>query len=275
MERVLNESDFDYLRQLIFERTGIVLGESKRELVRGRVSRRVRALGLPDFTSYCAFLRAHEESEVGQLINAVTTNVTAFMREPHHFEILAQKVLPAAAERNRRSRRLRIWSAGCSTGEEPWSIAMVLTEAGIFHGWDLRILATDIDHSALATAEAGEYPAKCIEPLEAGWQRRWLQHGVNEKEGMVRVDEGLRPLVDFLPLNLQDDPWPMQGPFDTIFCRNVMIYFNAETRARLIRRMTTLLRPGGYLFLGHSESPAGIDVVLERVGHTAYRRPEV
>ena len=271
----LGAPEFRFLRAFVRDRLGISLGEHKRQLVQGRLTRRLRALRLPDYAAYCELLRADPKHELGELASAISTNVTAFFREPQHFDLLAGKLLPGWLARKRRSGdRLRIWSAGCATGEEPYAIAMVLAEALERHGLrqlDTKILATDISPRALAVARGGMYPADKLDGISESRRRRWMIPGTGEQAGCVSVHPRLRALVSVRPLNLIKE-WPMRGPFDAIFCRNVVIYFDQPGKQRLFRRFADMLPAGGHLFLGHSESMHGADADFELAGRTVYRK---
>ena len=273
-EFAFTDEDFAYLGELVTSHTGITLGGHKRQLVYGRLTRRLRQLGLTEFAQYCRYLDQHLDAELGELVNAITTNLTSFFRENHHFEHLAQHALPDRLARGGPNRRLRLWSAGCSTGEEPYSIAMTLaetmgTELAL---WDVRLLATDIDTQVLARAASGIYDDERIEGISAAHQRRWFRRGTGPNQGKVKVDDALRELIVFNQLNLMDSVWPMRGPFDIIFCRNVVIYFDKPTQKRLFDRYADLLAPGGYLYVGHSESLHGTSSRFKLIGRTIYQR---
>jgi len=271
---LLGDADFQYLRAFVLEHCGIALGEHKRQLVQGRLFRRLRALGLPNFGSYCELLRRDPHGELGELASAISTNVTAFFREVHHYDLLANELLPRwLHERRRDGDRLRIWSAGCSTGEEPYALAMVLAEAIEQSGsrLDAKILATDLSPQALETARKGVYPLERIAGISPERCRRWMLRGDGAYEGLACVHPRLRELVTIEPLNLLHT-WPMRGPFDAIFCRNVVIYFDQPTKRRLFHRYAELLPAGGYLFLGHSESLHGVNDEFELIGRTVYRK---
>ncbi|TAL74996.1 MAG: chemotaxis protein CheR [Rhodanobacter sp.] len=272
---LLGDHEFAYLRDFVYQNLGIALSDQKRQLVQGRLARRLRQLHLPDYAAYCALLRADADSELGELASVISTNVTSFFREPHHYELLEKELLPQWLDCKRRDGdRLRIWSAGCSSGEEPYAIAMVLAEAletaGAKH-LDAKILATDLSPQVLETARNGVYAADRLGGISAERRHRWLLRGSGANEGYVRVHPRLRELVTVQPLNLLHD-WPMKGLFDAIFCRNVVIYFDTPTKKRLFSRYAALLPAGGYLFLGHSESMHGINDDFELVGRTAYRK---
>lgn len=265
--RPLGDREFKRICQLMRDRAGIELGENKRVLCQTRLIRRLRALGLDSYAQYVRLLDDPDHAEHGELINALTTNVTAFFRELHHFDMLANEILPKLVAP---SRRVRLWSAGCSTGEEPWSLAMVVREVfGDDH--DVKILATDIDTQVLAHARAGVYTEEQVAPVAQRRRQRFLVRGSGSNAGMWRVADELRGLVQFNQLNLFD-PWPMRGPFDVISCRNVIIYFDVPNKTKLVRGYHDKLCPGGYLLLGHSESlPMGISGFVN-VGRTAYRK---
>ena len=262
----LSTRDFRTICELMRTRAGIELSEAKRPLAQTRLSRRLRALKLTSFAQYMRLLEDPRSSEHTELINALTTNVTAFFREAHHFELLGRTIQQVAA----RSRRLRIWSAGCSSGEEPWSMAMVIRETlGAAANLDIKVLATDIDTNVLEHAREGVYVDDHVEPVSAARRKRFFTPAATA--GSWRIADELRDLVTFKQLNLFE-PWPMKGPFDLIFCRNVIIYFNVPNKMQLLRRYHDLLAPGGILCLGHSESiTAGVDG-FSLIGRTAYRR---
>ncbi|MDW2981964.1 MAG: protein-glutamate O-methyltransferase [Rhodanobacter sp.] len=272
---LLGNAEFRFLRDFVYQHCGIALGEHKRQLVQGRLARRLRALGLPDYAAYCALLRDDPQSELGELASVISTNVTSFFREPHHYELLERELLPQWLQHKRRDGdRLRIWSAGCSTGEEPYALAMVLAEALEQHGAagvDAKILATDLSPQALEAARNGVYPLDRLGGVSEERRRRWMLRGAGEYEGYACVHPRLRELVTVQPLNLLHE-WPMRGPFDVIFCRNVVIYFDQPTKQRLFRRYAALLPAGGHLFLGHSESLHGISDDFDLIGRTVYRK---
>lgn len=264
--------DFEFLRRLSTEHTGIVVPDDKFNMFYARLSRRVRALGLGSFGEYCRFLAENPDAEHSAFINSITTNLTSFFRESHHFDYLAETLIPVWRRTNSASRKIRIWSAGCSTGEEAYSIAMVVLDN--FPNpdtWDIRVLATDIDSDVLGVARRGVYPADSIKSLEKTRLQSWFLRGRGSQAGNIRVTEPLKHLVTFKPLNLMGR-WPMRGTFDAIFCRNVLIYFDAETKCALAGRFSDLLVPGGHLFIGHSESLTGCTGPLESIGHTIYQK---
>jgi len=265
----LSERDFRRVARLTQERTGIMLNESKKELVFSRLSRRLRVLGLDAFDTYLDRVEGGDEGELEEFINALTTNLTAFFREPHHFEMLGGPVLQEIRRLNPNG-PLKVWSAGCSTGEEPYSIAMTLAEA-LPSPDDVRILATDIDSRVVEHADAGVYDAKRVTGIPRARQKRWLLRGKGANEDRVKIRDELRAMVHFRQLNLFD-PWPMKGPLDVIFCRNTLIYFDKPTQKQLVERFATLLRPEGYLFIGHSESLFRVTEDFRLLEQTLYRR---
>jgi chemotaxis protein methyltransferase CheR len=268
----IKDAEFAFISRVIGENAGIVLGPSKRQLVQGRLARRIRELGLPSFAAYCEMLRDSGPEELVALINAITTNVTAFFRENHHFDAMAEWMLPEALARNARTRRIRIWSAGCSSGEEPYSLAMTVAEK-LPQGekWDLKILATDIDSEVLASAAQGLYAIDRLSGISEARRQRWLVKGVGQNAGWAKVRDELKSMITFKPLNLMGE-WPMRGGFDIIFCRNVMIYFDQPTRDKLVGRFASLLPEGGCLCIGHSESIHAGTAPVRLMSRTNYRK---
>jgi chemotaxis protein methyltransferase CheR len=270
----LSQAEFDRLRELVREHTGIALSEAKRQLVYGRLARRLRALQLESFGDYIELLDSGDATEIEEFVNAVTTNLTSFFREPHHFEYLAREALPAITARSDGTHRLRIWCCAASTGEEPYSIAMVLREAREqLAGWDVKMLATDLDSNVLATGLAGVYAAERFQGMDPKRVARFFDKGGGAHAGKFRARDELRSLITFKQLNLMNE-WRMRGPFDAIFCRNVVIYFDKATQRTLFERMAALQRPGDLLFLGHSESLYRVSERYELIGRTIYRRVE-
>jgi chemotaxis protein methyltransferase CheR len=270
---VLTDETFVEISSLVQELCGIRLHDGKKELVRARLGKRLRELGLGDYRDYLEYLRRDAGGpEITALLDAISTNQTSFFRECEHFEHLAAVVLPGVVQRNGGARRLRIWSAGCSSGEEPYSIAITvwetLPDAGF---WDVRILATDLSTRALRRAAEGVYEADRIEPVSPMVRNRSFTCVQSRPERRYQVRRHLREMVRLARLNLME-AWPMKGPFDVIFCRNVMIYFDRPTRERLIGRFWELLTPGGTLFVGHSESLTGINHRFRYVQPTVYAK---
>jgi chemotaxis protein methyltransferase CheR len=270
-EFAFGEEDFQALRVLVKSITGIHLSEQKRELVYGRLTRRLRVLQLRSFADYRERLKS-DTQELAELCNAITTNLTSFFREPHHFQYLRDHVLAPLVAGRRSKPRLRIWSAGCSTGEEPYSIAMTVLETLPDAGrWDVRILATDLDSEVLQRARRGVYPMERTASLSP----ERLQRFFTERQEAGSLSRQIKPevaaLVTFKQLNLIHS-LPMKGPLDAIFCRNVVIYFDKDTQRELFARIARLQRPGDLLFLGHSESLFKVCDNYGLIGKTIHRR---
>ncbi len=267
------DQDFQSVRNKLYEQAGISLNDSKRDLVYGRLSRRLRACRMGDFSSYLKYLESPEgKSELVQFINALTTNLTAFFREPHHFDYMAKTVLPEAMRRHAGDHRIRFWSAGCSTGEEPYSIAItLLEEMASLKNWDTKILATDLDSNVVETARLGRYNTQRIEGLSRTRASKWFHPVAGGSGDQVQVATALQDLITFKQLNLMQE-WPMKGKFDLIFCRNVVIYFDKPTQRKLFDRYADALVTGGYLFIGHSENMHNLSNRFELVGQTIYRK---
>ncbi|RAW06718.1 chemotaxis protein CheR [Halomonas elongata] len=262
----LTDADFARIRQLIYQRAGIVLAEHKREMVYSRLAKRLRHHGLVRFADYLSRLEGNQASpEWEAFTNALTTNLTAFFREAHHFPLLAEHA------RQRRG-PLRVWSAAASSGEEAYSIAMTLDEALDGRTANVEVLASDIDTEALARARAGVYALDQVRKLDEARIKRYFQRGRGRQEGLARVRPELMSMVRFLPLNLLAPSWSVEGPFDAIFCRNVMIYFDKPTQARILERFAPLLKPDGLLFAGHSENFSYITDTFRLRGQTVYVR---
>jgi len=269
-EFAFDDRDFETIRALVKTSTGINLTPQKRELVYGRLAVRLRALGLRTFREYREIVAADPEEQV-RLCNAITTNLTSFFREPHHFEHLRDQFLPAHLDQTARP-RLRIWSAGCSTGEEAYSIAMIVLESlPDALSRDVRVLATDVDSDVLATAAAGHYSAERIKGVSDGRVRRFFSEHKERGRSSFVVRPEVRQLVTFKQLNLIQ-PLPMAGPLDVIFCRNTVIYFDKSTQRDLFARIAPLQRPGDLLYLGHSESLLSVSTDYESIGRTTYLR---
>lgn len=268
----MTDQDFDQIKLLAKQRTGIELGEHKKEMIYSRIVRRIRTLGLDDFCRYLNYLGENPEAELTNFINAITTNLTSFFRESHHFEYLKSTVLPELFQKNKASKRIRVWSAGCSTGEEPYSIAMTLHGALNRDRWDAKILATDLDTNVLAHGRAGVYSTERIGNMDPELIKKYFSGGGSGAGGeTMQVKPTLKELITFNRLNLLGE-WPMKGRFDVIFCRNVVIYFSKETQRELFDRYANILEPNGYLFIGHSESLHGVTKRFESVGRTIYRK---
>ena len=267
-EFAFSDLDFRFLADLANQKTGIVLSEQKRDMVYARISRRLRALGYTAFSQYCAYLESSEgDAEIGHLINAITTNLTHFFREKHHFQHLREEVLMPLQQSD--ARRLRIWSAGCSSGMEPYSIAMTAAHAlDNFARWDAKILATDIDTNMLDKGMRGEYTLDEYANIPQAYRGDVT---CDERAGTMMMSPALKQWIAFKHLNLLE-AWPMRGIFDAIFCRNVVIYFDKPTQAKLFDRMAELLEVGGWLYIGHSENLAKVTDRFELLGRTIYRK---
>jgi len=271
-EFAFGDEDFEALRTLVKDITGINLSDQKRELVYGRLARRLRALQLKSFAEYRDLLAQDGGREIVQLCNAITTNLTAFFREPHHFEYLREHVLLPLASSPAGSRRVRIWSAGCSTGEEPYSIAMTVLEAlRDLRAWDVRILATDLDSDVLERARRGVYTADRFKNMSPERRASFFTEREERGEPCYEARPELKSLITFKQLNLMH-PLPMHGPLHPIFCRNVVIYFDKDTQRDLFARISRLQRPGDLLFLGHSESLFKVSEAYSLMGKTVYRK---
>jgi len=267
------QADFDSLRTLVKEQSGITLGEAKRELVYGRVSRRLRALGLSAFADYRRMLAGPEgQAEMIEFINAVTTNLTSFFRESHHFDFLRDDYLRQKVADAKGTRRLRIWCSAASTGEEPYSIAISVAEAiPEWERWDIRILATDLDTNVLQTCVDGVYGEDRVRGMQKSRLDRFFDVVGDRDDRRYKVKAELARMISFRQLNLMH-PLPMKGPIDVIFCRNVIIYFDKDTQRALFSRIAPLQRPGDVLILGHSESLLKVSDAWTLMGKTIYRK---
>lgn len=257
--------DFDRIRDLIHRRAGIALAESKQEMVYSRLARRLRATGMVSFTTYLDNLedgRDHDEWEA--FTNALTTNLTSFFREEHHFPLLAEHIRQMKTP-------IVVWCSASSTGEEPYSIAMTLCEVFGTLAPPAQVIATDIDTNVLATAEEGIYSIDKLDKLSPERTRRFFMRGKGGQAGLVRVRPELRKMVTFKQLNLLGDSWPLEGPFDAIFCRNVMIYFDKPTQGKILSRFAPLMKPDGLLFAGHSENFLYVSDAFKLRAKTVYQ----
>ncbi|MDM8560867.1 protein-glutamate O-methyltransferase [Candidatus Parabeggiatoa sp. HSG14] len=267
-EFLFTKQDFDKLRKLVNEHTGIKLSDHKQEMLYSRLSRRLRILNLKSFSKYYELLQKDGGEELAHFINAMTTNLTAFFREPHHFELLERVLLPKLLIKKQETHRLRIWSAGCASGEEAYSIAMVVKEIVPTH-WDVKILATDLDSSVLAKGKKGVYEEERIEGISRIRLRRWFKKGAGTQTGRVQILPDLQELITFKHLNLMHG-WPMRGPFDIIFCRNVIIYFEKSTQKILFERFANILDNESYLLIGHSENLFQLNTRFRLLQQTVY-----
>ncbi len=262
----LTAGDFERIRTLIYERAGIVLSEHKKEMVYSRLARRLRHHGLQRFSDYIARLeRQPQAREWEAFTNALTTNLTAFFREAHHFPLLADHV-------SERRGPVRVWCAAASSGEEPYSIAMTLVEALGARASEAQVIATDINTDTLDSAREGIYPLERLERIDQERLRRFFQKGRGGRQGFARVRPEIAAMIRFEPLNLLAAKWQIEGPFDAIFCRNVMIYFDTATQARILERFAPLLKADGLLFAGHSENFSYITQSFRLRGQTVYVR---
>jgi chemotaxis protein methyltransferase CheR len=273
-EFAFGDEDFNALRALVKEHTGIHLTDQKRELVYGRISRRLRALDLHSFRDYRELLDSADGDELVEFCNAITTNLTSFFREAHHFEYVRDQMLLPMLSNPRTPRRLRVWCAGCSSGEEPYSLGMTILETlPDVARWDIKILATDLDSEVLAKGQRGVYGEDRVRDMSEERLSRFFRETTQNGERAHAVLPELRNLITFKQLNLMN-PFPMKGPLDAIFCRNVVIYFDKDTQRDLFSRMAQLQQPGSVLFLGHSESLFKVSTEYSLIGKTVYRRVE-
>ena len=272
-EFAFTNQDFKRIAALLYDLAGISLPDSKATLVYSRLAKRLRTLGLRTFSDYCAFVasdKGHDESQ--EMLRALTTNVTRFFREPHHFDDLRANVLEPIADQVRAGRRLRLWSAASSSGQEPYSMAFtVLSVWPNAADLDIRILGTDIDTNVLATGREAIYDESLLEGIPASARGQYFERDASDRRAW-RVCEAARSLVAFRELNLNGPSWPMKGPFDAIFCRNVVIYFDEPTQERVWSRFAPLVAPGGRLYVGHSERVGASITAFESCGLTAYRK---
>ena len=271
----MRENEFDFIRGLVYEHSRINLGPDKRELVSARLGKRLRATNLTSVTDYCELLKTQDDGEeLAHLIDAISTNHTFFFREIAHFDFLSKTAVPEMKARAREDRwaRFNVWSAACSSGEEPYSIAMLLDET-LGDTWQWQIEATDISNRILDKARAGIYRENTVDKLEVARVRRHFQRGHGPQAGNYRVKPKLQSRIKFNHLNLLEGNPPFDHLLQVIFCRNVMIYFDRATQEELVQKLTRQIVPGGYLFVGHSESLTGIRHTLQTVSPAIYRRP--
>lgn len=265
----MNPTAYEKLRRIVYDQSGITLKDGKTSMVAARISQRIRALNLEDELAYVEYVEQSLDQEIVQLLDVISTNVTSFFRENHHFDFVRQQMQQWLSQGQN---RFRFWSAASSTGEEPYSLAMTLQDVISESGRkpDVKILATDISTRVLAHAERGEYSETQVEPVSAKLRSRYL--GRAEQPGRYRVSPSLRQMIVFRRMNLSQPPFPMRGPMDIIFCRNVMIYFDQKVRDGLLKEFHRLLRPDGYLIVGHAESLTQTKVEFSRVGSSVYRK---
>lgn len=259
------EQDFSRVRKLIYDHAGINLSDAKKDMVYSRLGRRLRATGLRSFRDYLALLETNNEEEWEAFVNALTTNLTSFFREAHHFPILA-----AHMQKIKQRRPLELWCSAASTGEEPYTMAMTMVDVFGTYTPPVRILATDLDTSVLKKAEAGIYPLERVEKLPPDVLKRFFLKGAGQNAGFVKVRQELRDMITFRQLNLLDPKWPITGPFDAVFCRNVMIYFDKSTQYKILQKFIPVMRRDALFFAGHSESFQHAVDLLHIQGRTVY-----
>ncbi len=267
---VLTDQEFDQFSKLIYAQSGICLNENKKSLVVSRLSKRIRELGLPDFSTYYAtVVEDASGDEFVRMLDLISTNKTDFFREPKHFDFLREQVIPQCGT----AKRLRIWSSACSSGEEPYTIAMTIADSvtGLSQ-WDCRILASDLSTRVLDKAATGVYDAERVEGLSPEVVKRHFLRGRGAQGSSFKVKPALASMVVFRRINLMADRFPIKSPLDVIFCRNVMIYFDRPTQAKLMAKFYRYLRPGGYLFIGHSESLQWVEHQFTYVAPTIYQK---
>ncbi len=273
----ISDADFARLRSLIYAQSGINLSADKKTMLELRIKRRLRSLELSSFAQYCEYLFGHhgQRDEIVHLIDVVTTNKTDFFREPAHFDYLVRKAIPDLMTRNESGRELLIWSAGCSTGEEPYTLAIFLSEYATTHaGFRFRLLATDISHTVLAKARLGVFSAEAVLPVPAEIRRKYFLRSRDAASHRARVVPELRKLVDFRRLNFKDADFGLTEKADVIFCRNVIIYFDRATQEHILQKLARHLVPQGYFFVGHAEALHDMDLPLEPVAPAAYRKAD-
>lgn len=266
----MTDSEYKDICTLVYENTGIILNDEKRKLAYSRFSRRLKALQLKTFGEYCEIVRSGDKQEMTHFANAITTNLTSFFRESHHFDRLVDEVMPKLLKKP--SRKIRIWSAGCSTGEEPYSISIsILKKYPDIANWDFKILATDLDSKVLETASRGLYKSKGLDTLEDPTiEQTWFKKGMLNGVEYAQVLPKVRDLIKFKQLNLMNHPWPMSGTFDVIFCRNVVIYFDQVTQKKLFTHFSKVQTVNDYMFIGHSETLKGFETDYKNTGRTVY-----
>lgn len=274
----ISQKDFTRLSEFIYEQCGIKMPPVKKTMLAARLQKRLRGLGMNSFSDYCNYLFSPEGrvQEMVQMIDLVTTNKTDFFREPDHFDYLMQRVVPSWVEKyGDGGRRLMVWSAGCSTGEEPYTLAMVLADfAESCPGFDFRILATDISTRVLEKAQQAIYDEERVAPVPQKLKQRYLLRSRDRQNGLVRVVPALRDKIRFRRLNFMDGDFGMREPLDIIFCRNVIIYFDRPTQEKLLNHFYLHMKPGAHIFMGHSETLNGLDVPLVMVHPTIYKKPK-
>jgi chemotaxis protein methyltransferase CheR len=267
-EFVFSHKDFEEVRKMIYDHAGIALTAAKEDMVYSRLARRLRATGRSSFQDYLALIRSGDEQEWEAFVNSLTTNLTDFFREAHHFHTLKEFL------RTRRERPITIWCSASSTGEEPYSIAMTAVE--VFGGFNapVQVLASDLDTNVLQKGREGTYPLERIKKMSDAQQHQFFLKGTGDRASMVKVKPELAAMVKFFRLNLLDASWPLNNGLDAIFCRNVMIYFDKPTQYTMLKKMKPLLKPDGLLFVGHSEALYHATDLFRLRGQTVYEHAE-
>lgn len=272
--RPISDKVFAQFQALIFRESGIHLSGAKKALLVGRLNCRLRDLNLGSFEEYYLVVSERDETERVRMLDLISTNETHFFREPHHFEFLAREVFPgwnSAAAAGTIPKRIRVWSAGCSTGEEPYSLAMVLLDHfPVSAGWEIEIVASDLSTRALSRAGEGVWPIEKSDEIPPVYLKRYMLRGTGKQEGKMKAGPEIGALVRFERINLNEETYPLAGGFDLIFCRNVLIYFSAESKGRVISRLIDRMSPSGYLFLGHAESLNNLTDRVRTVTPTVY-----
>ena len=266
----MTDRDFKKIQDIAYRQTGIKLSDHKKNMIYGRLARRLRLLNFTRFAEYCDLIAQDNSPEKMEFINAITTNLTAFFREGHHFESLKSDIIPTLMSRNQSSKRIRIWSAGCSSGEEPYTIAMVLKGISALTTWDIKILATDLDTNVIRRAREGIYTLDRVDNVPQEY-RRFLQY--DKQNARVKLKDNVCEVITFKQLNLLEE-WPMRRMFDVIFCRNVVIYFDLDTQKKLFARYANILSKDGYLIIGHSENLHNVTKQFKPLGKTIYQRAD-
>ncbi len=272
----LTDKEYNLLAKFIYDRSGINLGDNKKELVKARLMKRIKFLRLESFRDYYEYLMADSTGEeIVKMLDAISTNVTSFFREKQHFKYLYSSALAeiTSTKLSQKSNRIRIWSSACSSGEEPYTIAMIIHEFfQSLAGWDMKLLATDISTAALSLAKEGVYDREKTRIIPLTYLEKYFTKVFKDSRIVYEVSQKLKDLIAFRRLNLMDEYFPFNGKFDIIFCRNVMIYFDKQTQEKLVNKFYRYLEPGGYLFIGHSESLIGTNLHMKPVAPAIYRK---
>jgi chemotaxis protein methyltransferase CheR len=276
-DEVISGRDYSRLCKLVYAEAGIALGTQRKTMLEVRIRRRLKELAIHSYGDYCDYLFSERglKDELLHLIDVVTTNKTDFFREPRHFDFLTIRALPEFMSSNGTRRAMTIWSAGCSTGEEPYTLAMVMSEYALAHpGFCFRILATDVSTTVLETARLGIYSRQVVQPVPAALKVKYLMRGRDPANNRVRVVPELRRLIEFRRVNFMDADYGLTERVDAIFCRNVIIYFDRPTQQRILGKLTSYLMPGRYVFMGHAETLHELDLPLVQVAPALYRRTD-